>query len=144
MRRLGKRPKIDTKTAKRLLRATNKIKRNGLPKEEARRIYEAARSAAWFKVVISLLTRMSGSGARCMYCSGSEASQVEHFRPKALFPELAMTWHNFLWACSICNHKKGDHFPPDTGPGGMIINPIETDPWEFFFIDEFGALDENL
>lgn len=77
---------------------------------------------------------------RCMFCSGSEAAQVEHFRPKSLFPLEAMKWENFLWACGICNLNKGCCFPPQTEPGEAIINPLEEDVWSFFFIDEFGNL----
>lgn len=75
-----------------------------------------------------------------MFCSGSEASQVEHFRPKAVFPMEAMKWENFLWACGICNLNKSDRFPPETEPGEPIINPLDEDVWSFFFIDEFGNL----
>jgi uncharacterized protein (TIGR02646 family) len=83
---------------------------------------------------------MAGPGQRCMFCSGSEASDVEHYRPKAVFPEDAMTWENYLWSCTSCNRPKGDRFPPDTEEGGRILNPREDDPWQFFFIDEFGIL----
>lgn len=51
-----------------------------------------------------------------------------------------MDWENFLWACTICNRAKGNKFPPETGAGGRIINPVEDDPWEFLFIDGFGLL----
>jgi hypothetical protein len=71
-----------------------------------------------------------------MFCSGSESSQVEHFRPKKHFPMHAMVWENFLWACSICNLNKGDRFPEDPG----IIDPFVDDVWEFCFIDEYGNM----
>ncbi|MBF0178776.1 MAG: hypothetical protein HQM03_01985 [Magnetococcales bacterium] len=75
-----------------------------------------------------------------MWCSGNESSQIEHFRPKAVFPQFAMTWENFLWSCGICNHAKGDRFPPDTEPGAPLIDPTLEDPWRFFYIDDFGCL----
>jgi len=71
-----------------------------------------------------------------MFCSGSESSQVEHFRPKKHFPMQAMVWENFLWVCGICNLNKGDRFPEDPG----IIDPIVDDVWEFCFIDEYGTM----
>ena len=86
---------------------------------------------------------MSGLGERCMFCSGSECSQVEHYRPKTVFPLEAMTWENFLWVCGICNQKKGHRFPPHTEPGEILINPIAEDVWAFFFIDEFGNLTQR-
>jgi uncharacterized protein (TIGR02646 family) len=142
VRKLRKRSEIDLGTQRRLVDATDQIFRHRFPKEEADRVYRLARQAAWFEIIVRTLRRMSGVGVRCMYCSGSEASNVEHFRPKAIFPERAMDWNNLLWVCGICNQKKGDHFPPDTEPGEMIINPVESNPWDYFFIDEFGNLTE--
>ncbi len=75
-----------------------------------------------------------------MYCSGSEASDVEHFRPVTIFPQLAMTWTNLLWSCTPCNRVKLDRFPPYTEPGGEFIDPLNENPWNFFFIDKFGFL----
>ena len=75
-----------------------------------------------------------------MFCSGSEASDVEHYRPKTVFPALAMTWLNYLWSCTPCNRGKGIHFPPDTEPGERLLNPLDDDVWAYFFIDEFGIL----
>jgi uncharacterized protein (TIGR02646 family) len=75
-----------------------------------------------------------------MYCSGSESSQVEHYRPKAVFPDQAMTWSNFLWSCSVCNHHKRDRFPPHTEPGAQILDPSSDQVWKHFFIDEYGNL----
>jgi hypothetical protein len=74
-----------------------------------------------------------------MYCSGSESSELEHFRPKTSFPHDAMSWENFIWSCGICNNFKGTLFP-DADNGGPIINPLSEHAWEFFFIDEFGNL----
>jgi hypothetical protein len=77
-----------------------------------------------------------------MYCSSNEPSQVEHYRPLAVFPERAKEYENYLWSCDICNRShKGDRFPPDTEQGEMILNPLDDDVWEHFFIDEhFGRL----
>jgi hypothetical protein len=77
-----------------------------------------------------------------MYCSSNEPSQVEHYRPIAVFPEHAMEYHNYLWSCDICNRTyKGGRFPPNTEPGERILNPLEDDVWEHFFIEEqFGRL----
>ena len=110
------------------------------PKAEAARRYGNARKAKWFKPVVKELEELSGPGQRCMFCSGSEASDVEHYRPKAVFPALAMTWLNYLWSCTPCNRSKWNRFPPDTEPGGRFVNPLDDNVWEFFFIDEFGIL----
>lgn len=127
-------------TLRRLQSETNQIVASADPKQEACDSYSTARRAKWFEPVLAALKRMAGAGERCMFCSGSEASDLEHYRPKSKFPAEAMRWENFLWACTACNRAKRDRFPPDTEAGGRIINPVEDDPWAFLFIDEFGLL----
>lgn len=73
-----------------------------------------------------------------MFCSGSESSEVEHYRPKATFPELALTWKNMLWACGICNRAKSNRFPVEAEQ--LLIDPLSEKVWDYFFIDEFGNL----
>lgn len=140
MRQLLSRPSLPAATVRRLAKETTEITNNADSKSEAKRRYENARKARWFKPIIRALQIISGPDERCMCCSGSESSQIEHFRPKAVFPRLAMTWENFLWACGSCNRFKGDRFPLDTQSGALLINPIEENVWDFFFIDEFGNL----
>lgn len=140
MRRLPPRPDLSTQSQKRLETATTAIKNASDPKQEAERLYTNARQTKWFTKITTTLATISGPGERCMFCSGSEASQVEHFRPKAVFPNEAMTWTNFLWVCGICNQHKSDHFPPATEPGGRFIDPTIENPWDFFEFDQFGNL----
>lgn len=90
---------------KRLAEETTAIVGSGDPKAVAERRYGNARKTQWFAPVIKELGRLAGAGERCMFCSGSEASDVEHYKPKAVFPELAMTWENFLWSCTPCQHR---------------------------------------
>jgi uncharacterized protein (TIGR02646 family) len=71
-----------------------------------------------------------------MFCSGSESSQVEHYRPKAMYPEQTFDWGNLLWACGICNQAKGSQFDERR----RIYEPMAEDPWQLFFLDEFGNL----
>lgn len=136
MRRLPARPPLPTRTLKRLHEETSAIESAAEPKLEAAARYGKARRSKWFSPVVSALRAMAGPGERCMWCSGSEASEVEHFRPKSTFPKLALTWKNLLWACGICNRSKDDRFPSD----GHLLDPTKEDAWDFFFIDEFGNL----
>lgn len=140
MRTLPPRPDLPETTIKRLKKELDAILAASEQKQEAERRYNNARKTKWFEPVVKSLKKVSGVGERCMFCSGSESSQVEHFKPKAVFHEEAMTWSNLLWVCGICNQAKGDRFPPNTGPGGQIINPILENVWDFFFIDEYGNL----
>lgn len=72
-------------------------------------------------VVFSEYTQARGElinriGERCSYCEMHlDASlAVEHVRPKKPpgaaqeIPERALSWHNFLLACTNCNSTKGD------------------------------------
>lgn len=140
MRKLPSRQPLGEALTKRLGRETEAIVNAANPKREAERRYKNARNTKWFAPVLASLGQLAGPGQRCMFCSGSEASDVEHYRPKAVFPELAMSWENYLWSCTPCNRGKSSRFPPDTEPGGQLINPMEEDVWEFFFIDQYGML----
>lgn len=138
MRRLPTRPSLSRPTIRTLTQKARKISQHASPKDEAERIYTNARKSKWFKPVIAALKALAGRGGRCMFCSGSECSQLEHYKPKAVFPNEAMNWLNFIWVCGICNQNKGNRFP--AGAAERIINPLDEDVWEHFFIDEFGNL----
>ena len=140
MRQLPKRPKLSPLLERRLGEETLKITRSTSPKEEAETIYANSRAAAWFKPIIAALGKLSGMGARCMYCSGSESSDVEHYRPKSSFPEYAMTWKNYLWICTPCNRAKLNQFPIAADDSAILINPLDENVWRYFYIDEFGNL----
>jgi hypothetical protein len=136
MRRLPPRPPLLARTGNRLQNEISSIAKSHDPRAEAARRYAAARGARWFEPVIAALRGLSGPGERCMFCSGSESSQVEHFWPKRDFPLRAMEWQNFLWVCGICNLNKGDRFPQ----APQVIDPLTENVWEFCFIDEYGNL----
>lgn len=68
------------------------------------------------------------SYGKCVYCE-SKVTQtyfgdVEHLRPKDLFPELALDHDNLGFACAICNNKKGV-FWDDATP---LLNPYVDNP----------------
>ena len=143
MRTLPNRPALPAAALRRLAAKAQLIEADPVPKEAAERIYTSSRKAQWFKPIIDALKQMVGVGERCMFCSGSECSQVEHFRPKAVFPLMTMRWENLFWTCGICNLSKGDRFPPDTEEGETLIDPTTENVWDFFFVDEFGNLTER-
>lgn len=33
------------------------------------------------------------------------------FRPKSLFPQLALSFYNLYWSCHVCNNVKGSQWP---------------------------------
>ena len=145
MRNLSSRPELAAKTVEKLEAKTQVIlnANAGEPRKKvARKLFKQTRRTDWFEPVVSALRSISGVGGLCMYCSANEPSQVEHYRPLAVFPEKAMTYENYLWCCDICNRSyKGQRFPPDTEPGAEILNPIDDNVWHYFFLDEtFGRI----
>lgn len=145
VRRFSNRPELPEATLASLREKTAEIVAIddlALRRERARVIYNSSRPTDWFAPVIVALRGLCGAGELCMYCSSNEPSQVEHFKPLNVFPHESMTYENYLWSCDICNRShKGERFPPDTEPGAQILNPLDDDVWEHFFIDDrFGRL----
>jgi uncharacterized protein (TIGR02646 family) len=55
---------------------------------------------------------------QCVYCRKADHGDrdsfgVDHFRPKSLFPQLAVDYTNLFYACNPCNARKGDYWPDD-------------------------------
>ncbi|WP_129633802.1 HNH endonuclease [Candidatus Oscillochloris fontis] len=66
---------------------------------------------------------------KCAYCEHKACvghyGEIEHFRPKAVYPEYTFTWSNLLFSCAICNNAshKADHFPLDAAGNPLLIDP---------------------
>jgi uncharacterized protein (TIGR02646 family) len=97
-------------------------------REEAVRLWEMQDNKA-FQEVRSTLRSMAAGLERCMYCEDSAGTDIEHFWPKAAYPEKAFTWTNYLLACSSCNSNyKREKFPCDTAGNPLLIDPTAEDP----------------
>lgn len=50
----------------------------------------------------------------CCYCEGKTGTvdylQIDHRKPKKLFPESTYDWNNLNLSCTICNRRKGDKY----------------------------------
>ncbi len=66
--------------------------------------------ASVFDPVRDELQAMCPGEDRCMYCEDSFADQIEHVRPKDLYPEQTFRWENYLYVCAGCNRKKSSRF----------------------------------
>ncbi len=79
----------------------------------------------------------------CAYCEGEyediSYGEIEHFKPKSLYPELMFDYNNMNIACSKCNKNKGEKFDE------KLINPTIDNPEEYLKFDEYmlTALDER-
>ena len=76
---------------------------------EGKRLFKSRNSKrnGTFKAVRKTLSVMCRGPRRCMYCEDSAADEVEHFRPKDLYPEAVFVWMNYLYACgrTRCLHQ---------------------------------------
>jgi uncharacterized protein (TIGR02646 family) len=109
-----------------------------------------------FNSVKEALTAMCSGVRRCAYCEDSLADEVEHIWPKAIYPERAFLWSNYLYACGPCNGPKNNHFavfaagsgaltevarpwnaaivPPIAGDP-VLLDPRSEDPCEYLALD---------
>ena len=71
----------------------------------------------WRRVRMEALKKY---GARCMCCGASPAEgavmNVDHVKPRRLFPQLALDVDNLQILCSPCNHGKGNWDMTDWRP----------------------------
>ncbi len=113
-----------------------------------------SKSYSQFTKVRSKLDSLCVGKRRCNYCEDSVADEVEHIKPKDLYPSLSFIWSNYLFACGNCNGPKSNFFaifsndevveisrkrndpviPPLTGEE-VFINPRIENPLEFLILD---------
>jgi uncharacterized protein (TIGR02646 family) len=109
-----------------------------------------------FCTVRTALDALCSGARRCMYCEDSCATDIEHHRPKDLYPELTFVWENYLYACSRCNRPKSTQFeifsartgqrvhvsrsrnapvmPPEPGDP-LLIDPRSENPMDYLALD---------
>jgi len=82
---------------------------------------------------------------RCAYCDVHEAEwggyrhfQIEHFRPKKLFPWLQAEYTNLLYSCDLCNCYKGSDWPTDNPAPHTrgYLDPCQYDYDHYFAVHE--------
>lgn len=86
----------------------------------------------------------------CAYCEGeydaTSYGEIEHFKPKSLYPKSMFEYSNMNLACRICNNNKKEKFDE------KLINPTVDNPdnhlryetYLFVPIDEKGKFTINL
>ncbi|MGW4368867.1 HNH endonuclease [Nocardia takedensis] len=123
------RPALTPSTSGILARRQAKIDTADDPRAKAKASWRTFRGSARDEVAERLSEICSGI-VRCMYCEDSLATDIDHYRPKAHFPEWAFRWDNYLLACSSCNSNlKRDAFPMRAGKA-LLIDPTTMDPAE--------------
>lgn len=79
------------------------------------------RGNATFDEVKRALDQLCAGARRCAYCEDSLADEVEHVRPKDLYPEVVFAWANYVYACGPCNGPKGNHYAVFVDPGAVPV-----------------------
>lgn len=117
--------------------------------------WHSRRQLSIFRRVEEALAALCSGAERCMFCEDNAGNQIEHFRPRSLYPGLAYAWVNYLYACGQCNLKKGDRFAifstsgdvlklsasdkePEHGPS-VLIDPRHDDPLDYLQLDLKGG-----
>lgn len=63
-------------------------------------------------------------------------TDIDHFRPKGIFPERTFDWANHYLACSYCNsNQKRDRFPVDADGLPLLIDVAAEDPLDHLVFD---------
>ncbi len=127
MRRLH-RPSLGRKTWVWLSLRTRQVLAAEDPKARAAELWRTLARHRYRARVHKALQRLSSGVGRCMYCEDSAAHEVEHFRPKARYPERAFCWENLLLVCGKCNRSKLAQFPLDARGEPLLIDPTAEDP----------------
>lgn len=69
---------------------------------------------------------------KCSYCEGkARRFEVDHYAPKAKFPDQMFAWGNLLVACGECNGIKRTAYP--------LIDPANEDPGALLGWDRYGS-----
>lgn len=72
--------------------------------------------------------------SKCVYCESKLShityGDIDHFKPKSIYPEKAVEWENLLLSCEICNRT----FKKETDDP-KLINPTKDEPKDHFHFD---------
>ena len=118
-------PGLDAKTARGLNRYQAKVDSGRTYAERVERgkaLFESynRRENRVFGAVRERLATMCAGARRCGYCEDSVGDEVEHIRPKDIYPEAVFVWENYLLACGPCNRGKNNRF--SVIRGGRLID----------------------
>ena len=67
----------------------------------------------------------------CPICGVSDATTLDHYLPKSIYPILAVTPNNLIPVCTKCNKNKHDAFEtePNLAPIHIYFDKPIVDPW---------------
>ncbi|GAA2357439.1 hypothetical protein [Streptomyces cuspidosporus] len=125
------RPPLDHKTAGLLAEAHERLPEAGLTESVARKAWKDASGTR--RRVADALRAMASGIERCMYCSESFGTAIDHHEPLNHAPRRVFDWYNHLLACAFCNtHAKGGTFPHDKAGNPLLVDPTADEPADHF------------
>lgn len=150
-------PGLDRATSAVLDKCQDELNAAGNYAERVRaapRLWDSRSDLCAFRRVRARLADMCAGARRCCWCEDSAGTDIEHIRPKSLYPERTFRWENYLLACAGCNRKKGARFavlagervvdvsrkrgspvvPPQPG-AAVLVDPRVDDPLEYFDLE---------
>lgn len=79
-------------------------------------------------------------GERCGYTcchqswfGGKRNFQIDHFKPRSIYPDLETKYSNLIYSCSYVNRSKSDN-------EGIYIDPCDVDYNDYFYRDDLGNI----
>jgi uncharacterized protein (TIGR02646 family) len=137
MRHIQRLP-LSSRSLELLQRRTLAVRAAADPKSEASRLWRLRKNLA-FAEIRKTLDQMATGRRRCMYCEDSLGTDLEHFWPRATYPERAFVWENLLLACSHCNSNgKRSRFPLDASDRPLLLDPTRDEPLDHLLFSETG------
>ncbi|MCB9876858.1 MAG: hypothetical protein H6835_04565 [Planctomycetes bacterium] len=131
-----RRPKLNANQSAQLAKKQRKVDSNRKAGNlDTTKTWKTARKTKLLKEVLRVLQAMAGARERCMYCSDSHGTDIEHWRPKASHPEVMFAWSNMLLCCTECGRIKSDKFPVDSQGQPLLIDPSLDNPWDHLDFD---------
>ena len=86
------------------------LERSEVEKKQARTLFDFDWLAKT-EIVDSLTRLFHGKCAYCEQPVDRNSGEIDHHRPKSLYPWLAYEWENFYRACDTCFYNKKSLFP---------------------------------
>jgi uncharacterized protein (TIGR02646 family) len=131
------RPKLDPAESDYLLKKSRAIAE--VEPAEAKQVSKDSwsnKSDTRFAQIRKMLESAAPGRGYCMYCLDSEATSIDHFRPRSEHPYNTFDWDNYVLACSHCNsNEKREQFPVDHRGSHLLLNPFEDDPQMHLHLD---------
>ena len=106
-------PGLDAETSRRLREYQAEVDAASTYAEQVEAgkcLYDRYSGRVAFRSVRNRLAVMCSGARRCGYCEDSVGDEIEHIKPKDLYPEWTFVWENYLLACGQCNRGKSSRF----------------------------------